>query len=239
MKNIPKLPYIDKEDPWSSHSIIAKWLKRLPEKSIILDIGTASGTIGRSCDEFGFVRKGIEPNPAWAELAKPYYEYLSICAIEEADDEFIQGADGVIIADVLEHLSEPEITLMRVANLQRPDCLIMISVPNVANIWIRLNLLFGKFEYSDRGILDRTHLRFFTRASLIRLLNQSNLDIIEFRSTPIPLAILYSFFITNPFGRFIHKVLAKCTHLFPSLLGYQFVVLVRRMEIRENLNGNN
>lgn len=224
------LPYIDKVDPWSSHSILSKWLKGLPEKSIILDIGTASGTIGRFCDGLGFVRKGIEPDPKWAELAKPYYEFLSNKAIEEVDKEFIQGADAVILADVLEHLSEPETILKRVTNLQQPDCLIMISVPNVANIWIRLNLLLGRFEYSDRGILDRTHLHFFTRASFIRLLNQSNLEIIEFRSTPIPLTILNSFFETNPLGRFIHKVLATCTQLFPTILGYQFVVLARRRE---------
>jgi len=228
MKDLSKLPYIDKEDPWSSHSIIVMWLKRLPEKSTILDIGTASGTIGRLCNDLGFVLKGIEPNPEWAKLANPYYEYMSNCAVDDVDDEFIQGADGVIMADVLEHLSDPETTLARVTNLQQTNCLIIISVPNVANIWIRMNLLFGKFEYSERGILDKTHLRFFTRASFIRLLNKCDLEIKEFRSTPIPLNILHPFFNINPLGQFIHHALATCTQLFPSLLGYQFVVLARK-----------
>ncbi|MGE5251012.1 MAG: class I SAM-dependent methyltransferase [Bacteroidota bacterium] len=231
MGDLSKLPYVDKEDPWSSHAVIARWLRKLPENSVILDIGTASGTIGRLCNGLGLVRKGVEPNSAWAELARPYYEDLSVTSIEAAENEFIQGADAVILADVLEHLPDPETTLKRVVSLQQPECLIIISVPNVANIWVRLNLLFGRFEYSERGILDQTHLRFFTRSSLVGLLDRCNLDCRQFQPTPIPLNVVHPFFRVSAAGRRLHQALAAVTRFLPSLLGYQFVVLAVKRTI--------
>jgi 2-polyprenyl-3-methyl-5-hydroxy-6-metoxy-1,4-benzoquinol methylase len=225
MSELSNALYVDKDDPWSSHTIIAGWLQSLPRKSVILDIGTATGTIGRFCGGLGFIRRGIEPNRDWAERARPYYEHLVISSIENAEDEFIRGADAVILADVLEHLPYPEGTLNRVAGLQQPECLFLISVPNVANIWVRVNLLFGRFEYSERGILDRTHLRFFTRASFTGLLNECNLDCKELMATCIPLNIVHPFFKSNSFGRYLHRILAAATQILPSLLGYQFVAL--------------
>ena len=143
----------------------------------------------------------------------------------------------MILADVLEHLSDPDSTLDRVVSLQQPDCLILISVPNVANIWVRLNLLFGHFEYSERGILDRTHLRFFTRSSFLRLLEQCDLEYKQFQATPIPLNIVHPFFGTNPIGKFLHHVLAVVTQGFPTLLGYQFVVLAKKRKAAKTSNG--
>jgi 2-polyprenyl-3-methyl-5-hydroxy-6-metoxy-1,4-benzoquinol methylase len=235
MASCSNLPYVDKEDPWSSHAIIARWLRKLPEKSVILDIGTASGTIGRLCNGLGFFRKGIEPDITWAELARPYYEELSIGTIEDSQDEFIQGADAVILADVLEHLPDPETTLNRVASLQHPKCLLIISVPNIANIWVRLNLLFGHFEYSERGILDRTHLRFFTRSSFLRLLDMCGLDCTQFQSTSIPLNLIHPFFRVNTFGKYLHRALAAVTRFLPSILGYQFIVLAAKRTISKEL----
>jgi hypothetical protein len=92
---------------------------------------------------------------------------------------------------------------------------------------VRLNLLLGRFDYADRGILDRTHLRFFTRKTLVAMLENAGLEILSIRSTPIPLELVSDFFVTPP-GRLIHALLAKCTSLLPSLLGYQFVVDARK-----------
>ena len=229
----PLPTYKDKTDPWSSHTIIVNWLKRLPEGSIILDIGTASGTIGRLCNGIGLFRKGIEPNSDWAELARPFYEDFCVSSIEEAKDEFIENVQAVILADVLEHTINPGSLLNRIVKLQRSDCIFLISVPNVANIWIRINLFFGRFEYSERGILDRTHLRFFTRSSFIELLKKCNLEIVEFRPTPIPLYLLHPFFNENSIGRFVSLLFFKTSILFPTLFGYQFVVLAQMRQIRD------
>ena len=92
---------------------------------------------------------------------------------------------------------------------------------------MRLNLLLGRFDYTDRGILDRTHLRFFTRKTLVAMVENAGLEILSIQSTPIPLELVSNFFSTLP-GRWIHALLAKCTSLLPSLLGYQFVVDARK-----------
>ena len=69
----------------------------------------------------------------------------------------------MLLLDVLEHLKSPETILDQCHDVLAAGGLAVISLPNVANITVRLSLLFGRFRYTDRGILDRTHLRFFTR----------------------------------------------------------------------------
>jgi hypothetical protein len=227
-EDIPTLPYKDKNDPWSSHGIIAGWLSTLPSKSKVLDIGTGSGTIGRLCNDFSLSMRGIEPNPDWARLARPYYEDFLNLPIEKVSDEFIKRMDAIILADVLEHLPDPETVLLHITSLQTTGCQMLISVPNVANLWIRLNLLGGRFEYTDRGILDRTHLHFYTRHSFERLLKQCGLVIRSYKVTPVPLNLLHPFFQHNPFGRLVFRIWAYKTQLFPTLLGYQFVAMATK-----------
>ena len=69
----------------------------------------------------------------------------------------------MVFGDVLEHLRDPLAVLMEFTESLKDDGVVIISLPNIANIYVRLNLLIGRFDYQDRGILDRTHIRFFTR----------------------------------------------------------------------------
>jgi hypothetical protein len=124
-------------------------------------------------------------------------------------------------------LQNPEEILQRFYEPEKPDRWVIISVPNVANIWIRLNLLFGKFEYTDRGILDRTHVRFYTRSSLLQMAHNTGLEIQRMEVTPIPLNLLHSFFSESRIGIFIHRISAQFTNWFPTLLGYQFILYTK------------
>jgi 2-polyprenyl-3-methyl-5-hydroxy-6-metoxy-1,4-benzoquinol methylase len=217
------LPYYDKPSVWSSHSIIASYLNALPAQSKVLDVGAASGTLARMCQNKMLRLFGVEPNPDWAQMASPMYEKMWVCSISDLEESALSGYDVVVLGDILEHVPTPEIVLNQLVEYQVPGARFIISVPNVANLWVRLNLLFGRFDYADRGILDRTHLRFFTRKTLVAMLENAGLEILSIRSTPIPLELISDFFVTPP-GRLIHALLAKCTSLLPSLLGYQFVV---------------
>ena len=223
------LPYIEKQDPWSSHSIIHKWLTQFPPGTRVLDIGTATGLLGKRCVGSGFLLKGIEPVQKWAEEAKTYYDKILCVTLEQAPDEFLSKQEVVILADVLEHTSNPENTIKHLVSLQNPETQFFISVPNVANIWIRVNLLFGKFNYTDNGILDRTHLRFFTKFSFLDLLHSSGLNLAELRFTPIPLNRVNLFFQNDTFGRFIHRALNFFASLLPGLFAYQFVARTELM----------
>ncbi len=221
------LPYHDKPSVWSSHSIIASHLNALPAQSKVLDVGAASGTLARMCQNKTLRLFGVEPNPIWAQMASPMYEEMWVCSISDLEEGALSGYDVVVFGDILEHLPTPEIVLQQLVEYQAPGARFIISVPNVANLWVRLNLLLGRFEYGDRGILDRTHLHFFTRKTLVDMVENAGLEILSIQATPIPLELVSNFFL-NPLGRWIHALLAKCTSLLPSLLGYQFVVDARK-----------
>jgi 2-polyprenyl-3-methyl-5-hydroxy-6-metoxy-1,4-benzoquinol methylase len=220
-------PYQDKPSLWSSHSRIASHLRSLPPHSKVLDVGTASGMIARSSRDSSLRFFGIEANREWAEIASVYYEKLWNRPFDETPDEALRGYDAVVLGDVLEHMPAPETALYRLVGLQAPGSLFIISVPNVANLWVRLNLLMGRFDYAERGILDRTHLRFFTRKTLTVLVKEAGLEILSIQATPIPLELVSSFFLT-PAGRLIHAAFARLTDLLPTLLGYQFIVKAKK-----------
>jgi len=230
METSPKeLPYLDKSDPWSSHSLIVTWLARMPKRSKVLDVGCASGIIGRRCTGMDLHLTGLEPEPSWADIARPYYRELVVSTVEESPATPLSDQDAVIFGDVLEHLPDPLAVLNRVIALQHLNTVYMISVPNVANLFIRLNLLFGRFEYSDRGILDRTHLRFFTRSTLLELISDAGLKPVDIQVTPVPLNLVHPGFETRPAGRAVFNLFARLTRLMPTLLGYQFVIKARKL----------
>ena len=217
-------PYQNKFNPGSSHSILASWLRECAPGTTILDIGTASGTLGWRCQGQGLVFTGVEPVEAWAELARPFYQEICVSALQQAPPEFLAGHQVVVCADVLEHLSDPETQLARLVSLQPAGAVFLISVPNIANLWVRLHLLTGHFDYAERGILDRTHLRFFTRQSLLKMVASAGLQVERLIPSAIPLELAHPFFAQSAPGRFIHRLLAVLTHGFPTLLGYQFIL---------------
>lgn len=219
--------YQYKPSPWSSHSLIADQLRRLPEGSKVLDVGTATGTLGKLSQGLGLRLYGIEPDPDWAELAKEYYIHIQTCKVEDAPVEYLSDYTTIVFADILEHTPDPEKILRTVIALQAKGTKIIVSVPNIANVWVRINMLLGRFEYHDRGILDKTHLRFFTKSVFIQLLERCGLEISFIKPTPIPLELISPFFNTRP-GFFLYKIFAGITMLFPTLLGFQFVAGARK-----------
>ena len=84
--------------------------------------------------------------------------------------------------DILEHLVRPERLLQDCREVLTPKGAVVISVPNVANIAVRLMLLFGRFDYTERGILDKTHLRFFTRKAARAMLRGNGYKVVEKRA---------------------------------------------------------
>lgn len=221
----PGWPYVEKHDPWSSHSKIRAWIEELPKGSRILDVGAATGMLGRALEGRGYVLDGVEPNPSWSEAARPFYRVVLTATLEEAPDDFLRDYDAVVFADVIEHLRDPEAALRRLLALQPAGCVLIVSVPNVANLRVRLNLLAGRFNYQERGILDRTHLHFFTRATFVSLLSDLGLEVKRLEATPVPLNLVNPFFERSAAGRLFHGSLAGATRALPRLLAFQFVAL--------------
>ena len=139
-----------------------------------------------------------------------------------------QRFDRVLLLDVLEHLKSPETILERGARRVESGRFVIVSVPNVANIWVRMMLLFGQFNYQERGLLDKTHLRFFTRKSARRLLEENGYTIEQERETVIPIELVLGWSEKNVFLRSMNRCLAAATGLMPGLFGYQIMFVARR-----------
>ena len=95
--------------------------------------------------------------------------------------------DVVLASDVLEHLKDPLRCLRQAVQHVKPDGRVIVSIPNIAHGDIRLALLAGSFEYADMGLLDRTHIKFFTRSSLSNFLASAGLEPIRWHRTERPI----------------------------------------------------
>jgi 2-polyprenyl-3-methyl-5-hydroxy-6-metoxy-1,4-benzoquinol methylase len=129
--------------------------------------------------------------------------------------------DTIVCGDLIEHLRDPGAFLARVRPLLRPGGRLALTTPNVANWTIRLQLLFGRFEYTERGILDRTHTHLFTRGSLIAAVEAAGyvVDAVDF-TVPVP-----------KMGERIpglERVAHALGSLRPQLFAFQFVLAATR-----------
>ncbi|MFY8041509.1 MAG: class I SAM-dependent methyltransferase, partial [Rhodoferax sp.] len=166
----------------SSLSVLAALIQ--PGASV-LDLGLGSGALGRHLTGLGWpAPDGLTYNPAEAELARPFYGRVEVANLEDADLLSIfngQRYDYIVCADVLEHLTQPNHVLSKCGALLESGGKLLISVPNAGYAGLVAELLQGEFRYRDEGLLDRTHLRFFTRRSLQRFMleNGWSLDALE------------------------------------------------------------
>ncbi|QQS54016.1 MAG: class I SAM-dependent methyltransferase [Candidatus Competibacteraceae bacterium] len=137
----------------------------------VLDIGCAGGRLGRQLLQAGLAEccDGIEPNAAAAIRATDLLHRVWVADLAAIAEQVPwTDYDLLIMADVLEHLIDPWQVLVELHRRARPGARLLLSVPNVRHKSVVLPLLFqGRFDYADAGILDRTHLHFFTRSSLL------------------------------------------------------------------------
>jgi len=117
---------------------------------------------------------------------------------------------------------------MCIRDSAKRDGNIIVSVPNAAHLWVRFQLCLGRFEYAERGILDATHLRFFTLASFKRLLRGAGLEILKLDATPVPLPLVVPERYHGRTLDALHRVNAASARAWKTMLGYQFVALTRR-----------
>jgi methionine biosynthesis protein MetW len=142
----------------------------VPRGARVLDVGCGSGTLAAMLVELrGATVVGIEPQPERAAAARGRGLHV---VQSELNAEIAAGLgefDVVVFADVLEHLVDPSAALGLARGLLTSGGSVIASVPNVGHWTVRRNLLCGRFDYTDTGIMDATHLRWFTRESLLRL----------------------------------------------------------------------
>lgn len=150
-------------------------LASVPDGARVLELGPSSGYMTRMLSARGCQVDAIEYNPADAAVAAQYCATMIVGSLDDdAPWATLRGPyDVAIMADVLEHLRTPEKVLARVRTLLAPDGLALISLPNIGHWRPRVALLLGRFEYTETGMMDRTHLRFFTRKTALAMIHDA------------------------------------------------------------------
>ncbi len=152
----------------------------IPDGSTVLDIGAGNGLLAAVLQRAhsGITIDAIEPSADAAEIARSLYRSFEVGYAQDYLEQISSGGyDFIVLADVIEHVADPLAFLQELAAAMPDDARLLISVPNVAFAALRMSLLGGRFDYVDSGLLERTHLRFFTLATLEKVFDGAGLRI--------------------------------------------------------------
>ena len=174
----------------------------------------------------GNIVYGIEIDPEQAEIAKGICEKVFVGNIEDTQFDLPERFfDVIVFADVLEHLRKPEDVLIEMKRFLKDDGFMVISLPNIAHISMRKNLLFGSFDYDELGILDRTHLRFFTLKAALELIHNCGFKIL---STDITIPSISRINSTNKKYSPLFKTYYALSNSWRTGLAYQFIFKISK-----------
>ncbi|MCZ4494420.1 MAG: class SAM-dependent methyltransferase [Conexibacter sp.] len=208
----------------TSHRLV---LDAVADGARVLDVGCATGYLAAELARRGCTVVGVEFDPVAAQQARAFCREVVVGDLEsEAVRADVQravadagGVDTVICADVLEHLRDPWAVLAWLRTLLDPGGRAIVSVPNIAHWTARRALLRGRFDYADFGLLDGTHLRFFTRASATELAHRAGFAVRAEHPAGAPLPL-------ESRVPALAKVRDPCVRRCPGLLALQFVLVL-------------
>ncbi len=199
---------LDLDNPASTHAI---QFRMVPDGSTVLDVGCHTGILGealikrRHCRVIGIDHDSEALAKARTRLEEALQVDLeSATWVKDLSLNMVGGFNVILFGDVLEHTRNPAEILKQSKALLKPGGRVIVSVPNVVNLRVRLKILMGKFEYEDSGILDRTHLRFFTKESAQSLVKDAGFRIVDSDVSGYSLP---------------HRLI----RIFPGLLAVQFI----------------
>ncbi|MFJ8587584.1 methyltransferase domain-containing protein [Streptomyces sp. NPDC093595] len=220
---IPKpVEYAFKEGDGSSHAAILDRMRALPPGRV-LDVGCSGGLFAERLEALGHQVTGVDRVEVDGVRDRCSGGFLLADLEEGLPDGIGDGYDYVVAGDVIEHLSRPERLLAQLRDVLRPDGHVLLSVPNFGHWYSRLRVALGIFDYDRRGILDETHLRFFSRASLRRTVRSAGYDVLSIRATGAP---FWSVLGGGPAARALGGLSKLLTRIRPTLFGYQYVALL-------------
>ena len=207
----------------SSHGVL---LRQLGKKSPcrVLDVGCSDGALGERIRTLGHVVVGIDLERH--ELVEGRLDNFIQADLDQGLPKDIPGLfDVVLCADVVEHVRQPDVLLDELRAVVAPGGSVLVSIPNFGHWYPRVRTMFGLFDYDRRGILDRTHVRFFTHRSFKRLAQTAGYSVQRVACTGFPFDVLsrgntkIPKFVIAPL-RVIDMALVK---LRPPFFAYQFI----------------
>jgi glycosyltransferase involved in cell wall biosynthesis/SAM-dependent methyltransferase len=212
--------YAFKEGDGSSHAAMLEMLSALPP-SRILDLGCSGGLFAERAREAGHEVTGVDALEVPG--VRDRTDHFFVADLDAGiPDEVGSGYDVVVAGDIIEHLTRPVAMLKDIHRVLRPGGQLLLSVPNFGHWYPRLRVATGTFGYDRRGILDNTHVRFFTRSTLRRSVRAAGFDILEETATGLPLGAMGSDTTGERPGA-ARRIDAALVRLRPTLFGYQHV----------------
>jgi len=199
----------------------------------VLELGCATGHVTAALKSRGHHVVGVEVDPVSAERARQVADEVLVADLDATDLLAVVGDrrfDVALMGDVLEHLRDPGSVLREVVDVLDVGGYAVISVPNVAFIDTRTALLDGLWEYRDDGLLDATHLRFFTRRSLFELVRSAGLVVTDFQPVVWPVGMSN----VQPPQRLLGPFVSDLVTLDPNAHTYVFVVKAERADASAN-----
>lgn len=181
----------------------------------VLECGCSNGFLSRLItDDGGPVVVGLELEADAAEEARQYCDRVVVADLASVGwaEQIGETFDLITFGDVLEHLPDPVTVLRRAATLLEPGGSILVSLPNIAHWSVRCRLLAGRFDYRPTGIMDATHLRFFTRRSAVAMLQQAGFVPVSFTPT-----------FGGRFTTRCRPLWSWVTHHLPGLFAHQMI----------------
>lgn len=224
--------YHFKADSQSSHVKIANLIKKVGAQKV-LDVGCGNGFILRALGEkWGGTITGIDIDKTLANSAglKKYRSFIPLnINQDDLSKKFSKDYfEIVVLADILEHLKNPQRVLNQVIKVVIPNGYIVVSIPNPDFIPVKmLMVLFPKFRMS-RGPLDRTHLHFLNFDQIKKILTNEGLKIKEIQTTTLPFSFIIPNIFKNNLETFLIKINLLLIMLSNRLFGYQFVILAQK-----------
>lgn len=225
-RNLSPLRYRNKTThAYSSHTAAVNAVRRIGAANV-LDLGCGPGYVAQELERCGMRVTGVD---AHEPLPGMMSRFLRSDLETDGAPVDVFDFDVVLLLDVIEHLAEPEQFLLGLRHSSearsavRPSPAFVITTPNVAFVVMRLNLLLGRFSYAERGILDVTHKRLFTRSTLRDAITETGY-VIE-RCDPIGVPF------EAAVGGFVGRWLGAGSHLlagiWPTLFAFQWLVVAR------------
>jgi SAM-dependent methyltransferase len=226
---------LDENGPGSYFGKVRREIEPLLPESVatVLEIGCGSGgTMGwlRTVRHIAYAA-GVEMMPTAGETARANFDDVEISDVNAARLEFRADKFDLIIAlDVLEHVPDPLHTLRRLRNKLLPNGVVIASIPNVAHYQVSVPLLFrGRWEYSDEGLLDRTHLRFFTEKTALSLFRDCGFSIVKVEYTKqFPNIFAWIGLSDRSWRWYNFKLMHRIIHWPKHLFNFQFLIAARK-----------
>jgi 2-polyprenyl-3-methyl-5-hydroxy-6-metoxy-1,4-benzoquinol methylase len=220
--------YESKESAASSHGRIVDWLRDRPPARV-LDLGCGDGFVAERLRAAGHHVVGVDVAPV--DGVKDRVDHFVEADLDGGVPPEVEAAgpfDVIVAADVIEHVRHPEQILDELHRVLAPGGVVVASIPNFAHWYPRLRVLSGRFDYDRRGILDNTHLRFFTNRSFERLASERGWRIARRGMTGLPLEVVERGAgddepAESPLRRVLRQVDAAAVRARPSLFAYQML----------------